>query len=339
MEHPAPTRARGQVRERIEYTHKTRPKRAFPTVVAALRLDRPVNQKRPAHNGSVVYEAPEATVPALIAVVAHREIFSRRHDDFVASNEFPHFLSPLRLKTRGNHLSWQRGKVIVQRIVVSGRIVHYVRLIEQFAIHINGLVHHFHAVTRQADHALHKVLMFLIGKFKNDNVSTLEGTIGQEFFVPRTGTAKNKFVDQQMVANLQSAFHGSRRNLEGLHDKSRAKQGQNHGNEERLQVLGKSRLFMGPLRLGYRRYFLDWCQCFLGHSLLAFRSRSFELFQGASCRLLLCFFLCTANPSRQALPVDPDFDLESLLMIGPAFSCQTILGRRLPTPLKELLEG
>src|SRR5205823_10000862 len=87
MEHPAPTRARGQMPERIKYRREPRPKRAFSAVIAALCLDRPINQKRTPHNGVVIHEAPEAAVPALIAVIAHGKIFPRRHHNFIAPHE------------------------------------------------------------------------------------------------------------------------------------------------------------------------------------------------------------------------------------------------------------
>ena len=180
----------------------------------------------------MIHEAPEAAVPALIAVIAHGKIFPRRHYNFIAPHELLHVVGPFGLQARGNHLARQRRKVVVQRVIVSGRIVHDIRLIQQLAIHINGLVHDFHPVARQADHALHKVLMFLVREFKDDDVTALEWAVGQNFFVPSAGAAKNKLVDQQMVADQQGAFHGSGGHFEGLRNKSRAKQGQNHGNEE-----------------------------------------------------------------------------------------------------------
>src|SRR2546429_2177873 len=85
MKHTAPSRARRQVRECIEYPYQPRPERAFPGVVVALSFDRPIDQERPPHNGVAVHEAPEAAVPALIAIIPHRseehtsELQSRLH--------------------------------------------------------------------------------------------------------------------------------------------------------------------------------------------------------------------------------------------------------------------
>ena len=230
MEHPAPSRARRQVRERIEYSRQPRPKSAFPGVIAALCLDRPINQERTPHDGVVVHEAPKAAVPALIAIIPHRKILPRGHDNFVTAHEFLHFMSPFGLKTASNHLA--RGKVVVQRVVASGGIMNNVRLVEQLAIDIDSLVHNFHAISRQPDHALHEVLMLLIGKFENDDVATLERAVGQQFLVPAAGAAKNELVDQQMVANEQCPFHGGRGNLESLHNEGGSEQGQDYGNEE-----------------------------------------------------------------------------------------------------------
>src|SRR5437016_1721425 len=110
MKHTAPSRARRQVRECIEYPYQPRPERAFPGVVVALSFDRPIDQERPPHNGVAVHEAPEAAVPALIAIIPHCEILPGRHNNFYALHKLSHFLRPLRLKLRRNHLAWGRSE-------------------------------------------------------------------------------------------------------------------------------------------------------------------------------------------------------------------------------------
>src|SRR5215472_1138642 len=105
-----------------------------------------------------------------------------------------------------------------------GGIVNDIRLAEQFPIDVHFLVHDLDAVAGQTDHALHEVLVFLVRKLENNNVAALKIAVGQNLLVPRTGAAEDKLVDQQVVANEQSAFHGSGGNLKSLHDEGRAKQ-------------------------------------------------------------------------------------------------------------------
>src|SRR5262249_55166737 len=62
-QHPAPSRARRQMRKRVKDSHQPRPESAISTVIAALGLDRPINQERPPHNRVVVHESPEAAIP------------------------------------------------------------------------------------------------------------------------------------------------------------------------------------------------------------------------------------------------------------------------------------
>src|SRR6266571_3214285 len=73
-------------------------------------------------------------------------------------------------------------------------------------------------------------------------------------------------------------------------------------------------------------------------SCLAFHSCPLELFQRAASRPLLLLFFRAALAPRQAFPVNPNFDLESLLMIRPALSRQAIVCRRLPSPLQKFLQ-
>ena len=115
---------------------------------------------------------------------------------------------------------------------MSVRIVDDIRLVQQFAIHVNVLIHDLDAIAWQTDDPLHKMLVFLIREFENDDVAALKRAIRQKFLIPGPGAPKNELVDQQMVANEQGAFHGGGGNFEGLNDKRGAEQSQDHSNEE-----------------------------------------------------------------------------------------------------------
>src|SRR5216684_710430 len=52
-----------------------------------------------------------------------------------------------------------------------------------------------------------------------------------------------------------------------------------------------------------------------------------------------CFFFRAALARRHALPLNPNFDLENLLVVGAALSHYAIFSRRLPPSLQEFLQG
>src|SRR5215470_6231913 len=134
-----------------------------------------------------------------------------------------------------------------------GRIVNDVRLAKQLPVDVDFLVHDLYAVARQTNHALHEVLMFLIRKFENYDVAPVETTVGQDLLVPSARATKDKLVDQQVVANKQSAFHGRRGNLEGLDNKGCAKQREDHRYQKRLQIFGESSVVLLSRRFRHLR--------------------------------------------------------------------------------------
>src|SRR4029077_6463604 len=92
------------------------------------------------------------------------------------------------------------------------------------------------------------------------------------------------------------------------------------------------------LRLLFRRQFFDFRRCLFKHSDSAFRSRAMELFHGAPRRSLLRFFFRAAFARRHVLPVNPNFDLENLLVVGAALAYHAIFRRRPPPPLQKFLQ-
>src|ERR1700756_4666501 len=133
-----------------------------------------------------------------------------------------------------------------------------VRFIQPLALSIDLLVYDFDPVAGDPDDAFDVMRMILEGEFEYDDVTAANGTVRQEFFVPRVPPAKNKFVYQQMIAHKQSGFHGLGGNLEGLDDKRRPEQRQNYGNQERLDIFAY-RCMRASFRVGsFRAVFGDW---------------------------------------------------------------------------------
>jgi len=95
-----------------------------------------------------------------------------------------------------------------------------VGLIQTLAVDEDISIDDFHAIARQTDDAFDEVLVIREGVLEYNDIAALQLAVGQHFFVPGAGSAENKFVHQQVIADEQRAFHRGRRNLEGLDDKA-----------------------------------------------------------------------------------------------------------------------
>src|SRR5271163_2490754 len=80
--------------------------------------------------------------------------------------------------------------------------------------------------------------MVRIRILEHDNVAALERPVRKQLFIPRPAASEDEFVDEQMIADEQSPFHGGGRNLESLHDKTRSEKRQQHGHQQRFHILG-----------------------------------------------------------------------------------------------------
>src|SRR6267143_5729465 len=98
----------------LKDSRQSGPEGAVPAVIAAGRVHRPVNQKGASHDGAAVHEAPVTAVLAVVAIVAHGEIFSGRNNDLVTLNVFPDFGPPLRDDIGRNHLATDWRERIVE---------------------------------------------------------------------------------------------------------------------------------------------------------------------------------------------------------------------------------
>src|SRR5260221_1541827 len=201
-------------------------------VVVAGCVDRPVDKERAAHDGFAVDEAPVAAVGAVVAIIAHGEIFSGRDDEFVALNVFANFVSPFDLHGWNKKLITGRRKGVVQRIVAGGGVVDGGGVVQHFAVDEDLLIDNLQVISRQANDALHEMRMILIGIFENDYIAAFEIAVRKKLFVPVAAAPEDKFVDQEMIADEKRFLHRRRRNLESLDDETGAEKGKNHGNQE-----------------------------------------------------------------------------------------------------------
>src|SRR5216684_6113553 len=90
-QHSTPPRALRQVQQRVNHTLQPLQKGALP-IVRAAGLHRPVDQKRPAHDGIAVHKSPVAAILTAITVISHSKIFAGGNDYLVAVYVFSDFM-------------------------------------------------------------------------------------------------------------------------------------------------------------------------------------------------------------------------------------------------------
>src|ERR1700747_2292878 len=108
-QHSAPTSALRQVQKGVDHTFQPLKKAALP-VVRTASLDRPINQKGPAHDGVSIYESPIAAVTAVIGIGTHRENLSLWDDNLFAADIFLDFMRPFHDHRAGVQLIAHRRK-------------------------------------------------------------------------------------------------------------------------------------------------------------------------------------------------------------------------------------
>ena len=206
VEHAVPAGACGKVGDGIENGEDTLAEGGF-GVIIAIGVDGPVNEEGAAHDGFAVDKAPVTAVGAVVAIIAHGEIFSGRDDEFVTLDVFADFVSPLDLHGRDEKLVAGRRKRVVEGIVAGGRVMDDVGFVEQFAIDENLLVNNFQTIAGEANDAFHEMRMILIRKFEDDDVAALQVAVWKKLFVPVAAAAKDEFVDEEMIAYEEGLFH------------------------------------------------------------------------------------------------------------------------------------
>src|SRR5258708_37294791 len=132
-------------------------------------------------------------------------------------------------------------EVVPEGIVRRGWIASHVRFIEPLAVQVHLLVDDFEMISRNANDAFNVMRVVLKRKFENDDIAAANFTVGQDMIVPVATSSENKFVNQEMVAHQKGGFHGLGRNLKSLDDKSCAEQGEDHRDEQGLNVFAQCR--------------------------------------------------------------------------------------------------
>src|SRR5262249_24001123 len=196
------------MREGVHNTGESLEKGAVLRVIIGRCFHRPIDEKRPPHDGVAIDETPVAAVGTKIAIVAHGKKFVGRHNDFVASHVMFDVADPFGTGARTEELIVGGRKAVIQRVVTGARIMHDVRLIQELSIYVHVAIDDFQAVAGQTNHTFNEMLMVIVGILEDNNVAALQRAIREELLVPSvSSSAKNEFVDEQMIPDEKRLLH------------------------------------------------------------------------------------------------------------------------------------
>src|ERR1700730_9022314 len=95
VKHSMPASARGKMHKGIEDADQPLPESAVARVIGASGVDGPIDKKWMTHDGVAVDKSPVTAVLAVVAIISHGEISSRRDDHFIVLNIFAKLGPPL----------------------------------------------------------------------------------------------------------------------------------------------------------------------------------------------------------------------------------------------------
>ena len=186
----------------------------------------PVNNKGFPVDRFKIYESPESAVKAFITVVSHDK--QRVFGDGNRSKIIPW------LVVSGNNV----------RVGVNAKI-----MVDEFVIHVQLFVATLNDVTANADNPLDKIFLGIHRVFEHDDIAALGRFKGNDGFIPVGNfNAENKFVDQNVIADLQGLLHGTGRYFKGLNHECAYEQGNQNCHQDGFDILSNMTSFGGLFR-------------------------------------------------------------------------------------------
>ena len=194
----------------------------------------PIDNKGLAFDRHQIDKTPETTVVGEVAVVSHHEQPVLGHAD--------------------------RSQVVAgldAAVVNFGVLENGMSIVDQLTIDEKLLVADLHNIAGNTDDALDEILAGIFGKLEDDNVVALRIVDGDDgLFDEGRLDAIDELVDQNVIADQQRVLHGTGRDFESLDHKGADKQGQYHGDDDRLDVFPQGPLFFGGLFTDFLVFFL-----------------------------------------------------------------------------------
>ena len=125
-------------------------------------------------------------------------------------------------------------------------------VIHAFVIDIKLFVFAFDDIAGHPHHSLDKIFLGVHRILKYNDVPPLGRFNGKDRFLPiRKLNPVNKFINQDMIADLKRLLHGTRWYFKGLHHKCAYKQGNQNSHEDGFNIFSKM-AFLGRLFNNFR---------------------------------------------------------------------------------------
>src|SRR5580658_3808471 len=228
------------------------------------RDERPVVEKRPAHDILARHKSPESRVEAVVPIVAHHEVHSGRDneiaiDDMVGKVDRPGFWCTVAGIARcGNRRNGWKLVPEVFVIVCCGRLG--VRLILSHSIDEDDAVAQMNTIAGNAYQPLYKKRVFASChrhrlQENNNIVSLWLAVVGQRH--PLVGRRESDAIDEEMVTDEERLLHRSRGNDEVLCEKGENEKSHDEHCAQTGDTLGES--FLTSRATGFLRgVFQSW---------------------------------------------------------------------------------
>src|SRR6185312_10042370 len=194
------------------------------------RRHREIHHHRPSHHSLLRHESPIPAVFAVVPVVAHHKILSRRNPQIAIPHVPPHHHPPRRVDVR-IHVVQRRE--IISKAVRDRRSIERIRLIDRLAIHEQLSIPQMQMVPRKPDHTLDEIHLWVERVMKDRDVSPPQRGPRQQR-VQRPVRSQCLLVHQQKIAHSHGRVHRLRRNLKRLQNKSNDKRRDHHHQQKRL---------------------------------------------------------------------------------------------------------
>src|SRR3989344_5389579 len=209
--------------------------------VLAVHIPTEPDKERLANQVLVRHEAPITAVVAVVAVVAHDEIFPLRHDDFRQR----HVRAACRQNGMLHSTQIFRHTLHLGRKFAAGRQVRIaILLLHQGSVDIEPFIFIYNTVAGNANHALDVIDRRIAREAEYHHLTAFRAVDIQNLDIGhRQPYAIGKFVHQNEIADIETGKHRSRGDTEGF-GQNRANQKHNQNDrEEGARVLDSHRLF------------------------------------------------------------------------------------------------
>src|SRR5579864_8268409 len=143
-------------------------------------------------------------------------------------HQFWHRQPPIGINARIQEI--EPGKVVSEWVGIEPEVAD-VWLFQRHSIDKYAFLDQLDAVSRHADHALHKVLRWVDWIVEHNDVAAANLPVRNDV-IGDSASPVTQFIDQEVITDQQRVLHRLGRNLERLHDKGNDEDGDHHGSQQ-----------------------------------------------------------------------------------------------------------